>query len=97
MTTPRYDEELRSERDHVSGLYARLDAERARVKGEYDAALTGTGESPMERDVSVRAAATQMKRLDVADNGLCFGRLDAHSGAASYSPFTRARSASSRA
>ena len=84
MSTLEYDEELRSERDHVSGLYARLDAERARVKGEYDAALKGTGGSPMERDVAVRAAASQMKRLDVADNGLCFGRLDAHSGERSY-------------
>ena len=84
MSTLEYDEELRSERDHVSGLYARLDAERARVKAGYDAALKGTGESPMERDVAVRAAAAQMKRLDVADNGLCFGRLDAHSGERSY-------------
>ena len=34
----------------------------------------------MERDAEVRALAKQMKRLDVADNGLCFGRLDALSG-----------------
>ncbi|WP_269086741.1 RNA polymerase recycling motor ATPase HelR [Actinosynnema sp. ALI-1.44] len=79
-----YDEELRSERAYVAGLYERLDAERARVKGEFEAALGGKGVSPMERDVEVRARAREMKRLDVADNGLCFGRLDAITGEHSY-------------
>ncbi|MGH3857837.1 MAG: HelD family protein, partial [Pseudonocardiaceae bacterium] len=84
MSTQGYEEELRSERRYVAGLYARLDAERARVNGEYTAALGGTGGTPMERDVQVRASAKQMKRLAVADNGLCFGRLDALSGEHSY-------------
>jgi DNA helicase IV len=79
-----YEEELRSERSHVAGLYSRLDAERARVKGEFNAALRGTGGIPMERDVRVRASAKEVKRLDVADNGLCFGRLDTLSGEHSY-------------
>jgi hypothetical protein len=39
MSTQGYDEELRSERSYVAGLYARLDAERARVKSRYRAAL----------------------------------------------------------
>ncbi|MEV4147530.1 RNA polymerase recycling motor ATPase HelR [Amycolatopsis sp. NPDC049691] len=82
--TQGYEEELRSERDHVAGLYARLDAERARVKAEYEAALGGTGAGAMERDVSVRALGRQVKRLDVVDNGLCFGRLDAVSGERTY-------------
>jgi DNA helicase IV len=68
----------------VAGLYARLDAERARVKGEYEAALRGNGETPMERDVQVRASAKEVRRLGVADNGLCFGRLDTLSGEHSY-------------
>jgi DNA helicase IV len=38
----------------------------------------------MERDVEVRARAREMKRLAVADNGLCFGRLDTISGEHSY-------------
>jgi len=75
-----YEEELRSERNYVAGLYTRLDTERARVKAEYDAALGNTGEAPMDRDVHVRASAKQVKRLGIADNGLCFGRLDAISG-----------------
>ena len=38
----------------------------------------------MDRDAEVRALAKEMKRLDVADNGLCFGRLDTLSGEHSY-------------
>ncbi|SFJ95554.1 DNA helicase IV [Amycolatopsis sacchari] len=75
-----YQEELRSERNYIAGLYARLDAERARVKGEYEAALRGDGSPLVERDVEVRAKAREVKRLNVADNGLCFGRLDTVSG-----------------
>ncbi|MFC6091118.1 RNA polymerase recycling motor ATPase HelR [Saccharothrix lopnurensis] len=84
MSTQGYEEELRSERAYIAGLYARLDAERARVKGAYDAALLGTGGTPVERDSEVRALAATAKRLDVADNGLCFGRLDTASGEHSY-------------
>ena len=84
MSSQGYEQELRSERDYVAGLYTRLDAERARVEGKYAAALLGTGGTPMERDDEVRAQAREMKRLAVADNGLCFGRLDAVSGDHSY-------------
>ena len=84
MSTQGYEYELRSERGYVAGLYARLDAERARVKGKYNAALRGNGGTPMERDVEVRALAKEVRRLDVADNGLCFGRLDTVSGEHSY-------------
>src|SRR6266702_598511 len=38
----------------------------------------------MERDVQVRASAKEVKRLGIADNGLCFGRLDTLSGDHSY-------------
>ncbi|WP_431952307.1 RNA polymerase recycling motor ATPase HelR [Nocardia lijiangensis] len=84
MSTEGYEDELRSERDYVAGLYARLDAERARVKGRYSAALRGNGQTLVDRDVEVRALAKEVKRLDVADNGLCFGRLDTMSGEHSY-------------
>lgn len=79
-----HDKELRSERGYVAGLYARLDAERARVQGEHEAALRGHGATAVERDVEVCAAAKQMKRLHVADSGLCFGRLDTGAGDRSY-------------
>nr|WP_189254871.1 RNA polymerase recycling motor ATPase HelR [Lentzea flava] len=79
-----YEEELQSEREYVAGLYARLDSERARVKAAYQAALGGTGETVMERDNEVRARHREMKRLNVADYGLCFGRLDSVDGVTSY-------------
>ncbi|MFG1646835.1 RNA polymerase recycling motor ATPase HelR [Amycolatopsis sp. NPDC049252] len=84
MSAPGYDEELGSEREYVAGLYTRLDAERARVKGQYRAALGGQGLGAMERDVGVRALGRESKRLDVVDNGLCFGRMDPISGERSY-------------
>ncbi|MBX9639581.1 MAG: AAA family ATPase [Mycobacteriaceae bacterium] len=79
-----YQDELRFEQDYVAGLYARLDAERAQAKSRYSVALRGDGETPMDRDVEVRALARRMKRLDVADDGLCFGRLDGVSGSRTY-------------
>ncbi len=79
-----HEDELGSERSYIAGLYARLDAERARVQREHDAALRGHGATAVERDVEVRAAAKQVKRLHVADNGLCFGRLDAVAGDRCY-------------
>ncbi len=84
MSIQGYEEELRSEQSYVAGLYGRLDAERARVKSGYQEALGGTGGTAMERDVEVRALAKEAKRLGVADNGLCFGRLDDLSGDHSY-------------
>ncbi|RLK55627.1 RNA polymerase recycling motor ATPase HelR [Actinokineospora cianjurensis] len=84
MSTQGYEEELRSERGYVAELYTRLDAERARVRREYTSALRGTGGTHLERDDQVRASAREMRRLDVADTGLCFGRLDTLSGESSY-------------
>ncbi|WP_236791578.1 RNA polymerase recycling motor ATPase HelR [Amycolatopsis sp. GM8] len=84
MSSQGYEAELRSERDYVAGLYTRLDAERARVKEAYQASLGGNGRAPMERDVEVRALDREVRRLNVADNGLCFGRLDTISGDHSY-------------
>ncbi len=89
VTTREHENELRYERSYIAGLYAQLDAERARVKGRYTAALRGPADSKngavlVERDAEVRALAQEMRRLDVADNGLCFGRLDTISGEHSY-------------
>ncbi|WP_253900522.1 RNA polymerase recycling motor ATPase HelR [Mycobacterium asiaticum] len=79
-----YEEELRAEQSYVDGLYARLDHERAQAKARYRTALLGEGQTAMDRDVEVRALARRMTRLDVADDGLCFGRLDSVSGKRSY-------------
>jgi DNA helicase IV len=89
VTTREYDEELRSEQQHITELYRRLDAERARVKSGHAAALRSPidvkdGGTLVQRDSEVRALAKEMRRLAVADNGLCFGRLDSLSGERSY-------------
>ncbi len=84
MSDQEYVEELRSEREYVAGLYARLDAERARAQTEYETALGDNAATPMDRDVQVRASAKRVKRLQVADNGLCFGRLDSDTGEPSH-------------
>lgn len=76
----KYEDELRSEREYIAGLYARLDNERAEANRRYTAALSSpidpqNGSTLVERDAEVRAMAKEMQRLDVADYGLCFGRL----------------------
>ncbi|TFV58099.1 DUF2075 domain-containing protein [Mycobacterium sp. PS03-16] len=76
---------MQSEQDYVTELYARLDAERARLTGRHSAALRTTidaqdGGTLVARDAEVRAATDGLKRLDIADNGLCFGRLDSLAG-----------------
>lgn len=80
MASESHEDELRSEQRYIDGLYARLDAERARVRAHYDAALRGDGGSLVDRDAEVRAVAKRMNRLNVADHGLCFGRLDSVTG-----------------
>ncbi|SDI54246.1 DNA helicase IV [Rhodococcus triatomae] len=89
----RNDQEHRdalcSEQEYVTELYARLDAERARVKERYRTALRApvdlaNGGTLVERDAEVRALAEEARRLDVADSGLCFGRLDSISGERTY-------------
>jgi DNA helicase IV len=84
LSTRGYEEELKSEQSYVTGLYARLDAERARAKDKFRAALAGDAETLADRDSEVRAVAKEVKRLNVADEGLCFGRLDALSGERFY-------------
>ncbi len=84
VSTQEFEDELQDEQSYVDGLYVRLDAERARVRARYRATLRGNGATLVERDAEVRVLAKQMARLDVADHGLCFGRLDSVSGERSY-------------
>ena len=89
MSIQGYEDELRSERSYVAGLYTRLDAERARVKDRHGEALRGPidvqdGGTLVARDAEVRTLARQVNRLNVADSGLCFGRLDTLSGERLY-------------
>src|SRR5689334_10153383 len=84
LSNQGYDEELRAERAYVDGLYARLDRERDEARVRYDRAPEEPGTTLVERDADVRVRARETVRLNVADNGLCFGRLDALSGETSY-------------
>jgi DNA helicase IV len=84
LSNQGYDEELREERAYVAALYERLDRERAAAQARYHGALGQTGVTPGERETDVRCRSREAARLDVADNGLCFGRLDALSGETSY-------------
>ncbi|MBI5736512.1 MAG: DUF2075 domain-containing protein, partial [Mycolicibacterium neoaurum] len=89
MITQDYQAELEAERGYVAALYDRLDAERARAKDRYNAALRGDidkqdGSTLVNRDADVRALGKEVSRLDVADNGLCFGQLESIEGERSY-------------
>jgi DNA helicase IV len=89
MTTQDYQAELEAERRYVAALYDRLDAERARAKDRYSAALKGDidkqdGATLVNRDADVRALGKEVSRLDVADSGLCFGQLESIEGERSY-------------
>ncbi len=89
MPKNAHEHELKSERDYLDDLYDRLDGKRAKVKAQYRAALGGPidlqdGGTLVARDAEVRALAQRAARLDVADQGLCFGRLDTLSGERLY-------------
>ncbi|VVJ23070.1 ATP-dependent DNA helicase [Amycolatopsis camponoti] len=84
MSNQGYDEELRAERAYVTGLYARLDREREQAGARLRGALGEPGTTLVERDADVRVRARETVRLNVADNGLCFGRVDALSGETGY-------------
>ncbi|WP_170310472.1 RNA polymerase recycling motor ATPase HelR [Mycolicibacterium sarraceniae] len=89
MPAHAHDHELESEQAYLAELYTRLDAKRSQVKDQYQAALRGPidlqdGGTLVARDAEVRTLARSMTRLDVADHGLCFGRLDAISGERLY-------------
>jgi DNA helicase IV len=89
MTSQAHDRELESEQDYLTDLYDRLDGKRRRVRAQYRAALGGPidvqdGGTLVARDAEVRALARLAARLDVADHGLCFGRLDAVNGERLY-------------
>lgn len=89
MSIRDHDAELQSEQQYVTELYTRLDAERTRLTQRHRAALRSPvdaqdGGTLVARDAEVRSAVDGMKRLDVADNGLCFGRLDSLAGERLY-------------
>ncbi|HEX6352441.1 helicase [Actinophytocola sp.] len=88
MSKSSYDAELQAERERIAFLYARLDAERSIASGKLDGVLLDstaeTTEALWERDVAATTLSKRIGLLRVADNGLCFGRLDHTSAETTY-------------
>ncbi|MBA9007972.1 HelD family protein [Thermomonospora cellulosilytica] len=82
------DAEIAAEQRRVDSAYARLAEMRAEaqemIKEGYRQALAGTKGSLVDRDAMVHQAALRARALDVADDGLVFGRLDLTTGETRY-------------
>jgi DNA helicase IV len=79
--------EVSREQDYVTGLFERVDVLRERASARLAVALlqdASTAQSRLERDAVVSRHAGQLARLDSADSGLCFGRLDLLTGERRY-------------
>lgn len=80
-------DELAHEQDYVSMLYARLDQMREQASGTLGGvrgAAAGTRQYLVERDVAARELGGRVARIDAAEDGLCFGRLDLEAGERYY-------------
>jgi hypothetical protein len=88
MPSPAKDREIAAEQRHVDTAYVRLDEMRAdaqqMILEGYRQALAGTKSSLVDRDAMVYQAALRAQALDVADDGLVFGRLDMTGGEVRY-------------
>jgi hypothetical protein len=88
MPSPAKDREIAAEQRHVDTAYVRLDEMRAdaqqMILEGYRQALAGTLGSLVDRDAMVYQAALRAQALDVADDGLVFGRLDTTGGDVHY-------------
>jgi DNA helicase IV len=88
LSKSSYDAELQAERVRIASLYTHLDADRARESQKLDRVLLDstaeTTEALWERDVAATTLSRRIGLLRVADNGLCFGRLDHVDGETTY-------------
>ena len=76
--------ELIAEREYVAFLYGHLDAERDAAAERLNTVLRDAAADRWEREVAVDALSAQVRRLRVADQGLCFGRIGDQAGARTY-------------
>ncbi|NVI86784.1 AAA family ATPase [Actinomadura sp. BRA 177] len=74
------DQQIAAEQRYVDIAYARLEEMRAdaqaMIREGYRQSLAGTKGSLVDRDAMVHQAALRAQALDIADDGLVFGRLD---------------------
>ncbi|MGI8328744.1 HelD family protein [Actinomadura scrupuli] len=80
MSSRVKDQEIAAEQERVDIAYARLeemrqDAQRM-IKEGFRQSLAGTKASLVDRDAMVYQGSLRAQALDVADDGLVFGRLD---------------------
>ncbi|MGW7415291.1 HelD family protein [Streptomyces sp. NPDC054863] len=75
---------MRHEQQFLDELYERLDVLRGRAEVAVQGSLAqnGTGQQGrVEREVTVAERSGALSALNSVESGLCFGRLDFHSGA----------------
>jgi DNA helicase IV len=75
--------EVGREQEYVTGLYGRVDVLREEASARLAQLLRqdgGTAQSRLERDAAISRYAGQLARLEAAEDGLCFGRLDLLTG-----------------
>ncbi|MEV8441368.1 UvrD-helicase domain-containing protein [Actinosynnema sp. NPDC051121] len=72
--------ELSAEQERIAFLHDRLERERVAAQAGLDAALRDGDEQRWHREVAVRTLSEQVSRLNVADENLCFGRIDTADG-----------------
>ncbi|QKW39050.1 AAA family ATPase [Actinomadura sp. NAK00032] len=74
------DQEIAAEQRYVDIAYTRLEemraAAQAMIREGYRQSLAGTKGSLVDRDAMVHQASLRAQALDIADDGLVFGRLD---------------------
>ena len=79
-----YEGELAAERAYVAMLYERFDEVRAAAEAEVARAVaaptSGAEDALFQRDALFSAHDDRRQTLDVADDGLCFGRTDGAAG-----------------
>jgi DNA helicase IV len=71
--------EVSREQEYIGRLYEHVDVLRDRASAGLALALRqdgGTAQSRLDRDAAVFRHSEQLARLDAAEDGLCFGRLD---------------------
>jgi DNA helicase IV len=75
--------EISREQEYVAGLYERVDVLREQASARLAQELRedgGTAQSRLDRDAAIARYDGQLARLDAAEDGLCFGRLDLLTG-----------------
>jgi DNA helicase IV len=75
--------EVGREQEYIERLYERVDGLREEASARLALVLRqdgGTAQSRLDQDAAIAVCAGRLARLDAAEDGLCFGRLDLLTG-----------------